>query len=509
MTNAPTTIEPERPTRSLWSVWAPLPLLVLLILDWTFPLYFWRIPKLTGRSADYGYQFLLDVHDMEARPASDSTRVLALGSSVAASFDPAQVQSLLGVELPHTPVDVHRLLKPAMKASDFRLFLSVNLAALHPDVVVLMFNIQDFLNPSFERDIKPDVQYVLPPWATLMQRHRFITLPESLDLLVASVSNFYRYRKPLRSAVEDHAQALAAWARSPVARGSYGIYPDAYTKRRFGLAVGDATTVDLDYFVDPAWIRQRGRVQLDFAMDGVSLATRVETEPGWKSLHLTLPPTGQRILHVTSDSAWTPRADGRTDDLRLLGVRLRSAPAAAPHSDPRPPFHYPPLDERDIDEFLRMGGVTGEAFLARWQAALDDQTDFGTRLRAWRDTRLELGDTAFEATGEYDQFERLVDDLARHGISVILVNTAENPLIGTYQHGAYYRGYLAFFERLAARDPGVRFYDEMTALPPEDFNDLMHVTYFGMLKLGPTYARMVAEAIGARRGDRAGDQNRT
>ena len=50
----------------------------------------------------------------------------------------------------------------------------------------------------------------------------------------------------------------------------------------------------------------------------------------------------------------------------------------------------------------------------------------------------------------------------------------------------------------------------MSALPPEDFNDLMHVTYFGTLKLGPTYARMIADAIRAHdNADPGSTQNRT
>ena len=36
--------------------------------------------------------------------------------------------------------------------------------ALSPDVVVVLLNPLDFLNPSFERDLKPQVRYVLPPW---------------------------------------------------------------------------------------------------------------------------------------------------------------------------------------------------------------------------------------------------------------------------------------------------------------------------------------------------------
>ena len=486
--------ETRRSPPSLWTVWAPLPLLILIVLDWTFPLYFWRIPKLTGRSADYGYQFLVDLHQMEHSKAPGSTRVLASGSSVAGSFDPNQVQTLLAANLPDTPVDVHRLLKPSMKPSDYRLFFKADRGVLQPDVVVIMFSVQDFLNSSFERDLKPDVQSVMPPWPTLRERHRFMSTSDALDLVFASVSNFYRYRKPIRSAIEDHARAAVDWVRGRGSDASYGVYPDGFTARRFRLPTGHAPSLDLEYFVHPAWIQQRGTVRIDFAMGGHVLASRLETEPGWKSVHLTIPASSAGALEVATDSVWSPRAAGIGDDTRLLGVQLRSVPEALAQRQ-KPPFRYPPLDERDVDEFLRMGGATGAAFAARWHDALDSQTDFGTRLRAWRDTRHALHDAPFEATGEFRELEGLVDDLTRHGISVILLNTPECPLVGDYQDGPFYQGYRAFLRGLAANYPRVQFYDLVNSIPAEDFNDVMHVSYLGTVKLGPQYATMLDDAI--------------
>ncbi|MBX3025188.1 hypothetical protein KF840_09780 [bacterium] len=485
-----------RPRRSLWSIWAPLPLLVLVLLDWTFPLYFWRIPKITGRAADYGYQFLYDVSRMGPK-AEGAVRILACGSSVAGAFDPAQVQGLLQARFPDVPIDVQRLLKPSMKPSDYRLFLRSELSTLQPDIVLLMVNLQDFLHSNFEREIRPDVQAVLPPWPTLRERYPHIPLSDSLALLLASGSNFFRYRQPLRSSIEDHARALVSWARSPAVSGGYGVYPDGYARRRFGIPVQRGKPLDLDYFIDPAWIAQRGAVRLDFRLGRTSLATRSETTPGWKTVHLDLPGDGTAVLQVSSDSAWNRRAAGLADDLRLLGVRLRAAPGAPPDGGPQP-FHYPPTDQRDLDAFLRMGGATGAAYAERWQAALARDDDFGGRLRAWRDTRLALRDTPFAPTDEFRELAGMVDELAAQGTAVILVNTPENPLMTEYQHGAYYQGYRDFFRRLAEAHPGVWFVDLLDSLPAQDFNDLMHATYIGVITLGPTYADVIAEVMRAR-----------
>ena len=447
---------------------------------------------------------------MERGKPAGALRVLACGSSVAGSFDPAQVQTLLRAHLPDVAIDVRRLLKPSMKPSDYRLFLRAELPRLRPDIVLLMFNLQDFLHSNFERGIKPDVQYVLPPWPTLRERYRFIPLSDALELLLASGSNFYRYRQPLRSSIEDHARALAGWLRTPGARDGYGVYPDGYTRRRFGLPVQPGKRLDLEYFIDPAWIAQRGTVTIDFRLGRTPLATRTETAPGWKSVHLDLPAGGAAVLHVVSDSTWNRRAAGIDDDVRLLGVRLRPAPVGAAIDGRPAPFHYPPTDQRDVDEFLRMDGATDAAFVERWQAALARDDDFGTRLRAWRDTRLALRDTPFEPTDEYRELANMVDDLSRQGISVILVNTPENPLMTEYQHGTYYRGYREFFHTLADAHAGVWFFDLLDSLPAQDFNDLMHATYIGVIKLGPEYADIIEQVIHARAADSpSGPQKRT
>jgi hypothetical protein len=284
---------------------------------------------------------------------------------------------------------------------------------------------------------------------------------------------------------------------SPAPRGGYGVYPDGYTRRRFGVPVQSGSHLDLEYFVHPAWIQQRGAVTLDFALGGQPVARRTETEAGWKTLSVDLPGNGPGILQVVSDSTWNPRAAGTDDDLRLLGVQLRPA-ALAQAADRKAPFHYPPLDDRDVDEFLRMGGATGDAFVERWRAALDADSDFGTRLRAWRDTRQTLRDTRFEPTDEYRELAHLVDDLTRRGISVILVNTPENPLLTEYQNGPFYQGYRDYLRGLAEARQQVWFYDLLDRLPAQDFNDVMHVSYVGMIKLGPEYADMIERAVRAR-----------
>ena len=40
---------------------------------------------------------------------------------------------------------------------------------------------------------------------------------------------------------------------------------------------------------------------------------QTETEPGWKSLRLELPARHGPVLHVSADSAWSPRAAGLED----------------------------------------------------------------------------------------------------------------------------------------------------------------------------------------------------
>lgn len=493
-------VEPSRGTTwaSVLRVWLPV-VLVLLLLDVTFPLWFWRVPKLTPATADYGYQFLLDAHRLTTSPRAPGERqVLALGSSIASSFDPSQVRTLLQRALPDQPLSVDRLLLPGIKPSDLRLFLATDGAALRPDVAVVLLNPLDFLNPSFERDLKPQVRYILPPWDTLRERGAYMsTLADKLDLAVAGASNLYRYRKLLRASIEDHARYLWGRLRRAPATAGYGIHADGYTEQAFGVPI-TGESVDLDYYIAPEWIAQRGVVTLRFMTAAGVLAERVEREPGWRSLHVPLPADAGPVLHVAADSAWNPRAAGIGTDTRLLGVRLRSAaPPAAERA--AAPLTYPP-PPRHLDRLLRMGVAEGPELAARWEALLEADTEFGRRFRAYRDSKLAIRDVPVEPTGEYAELESLVRLLAARGTRVVIVNAPESALLrDAYENSPYYQSYLAFLAGLAQRVPGAEFHDLRASLAPTDFNDWHHATFIGTIRMGNAYAELVRAAL--QRGD--------
>ena len=478
---------------TMWRAWVPA-LLALVLLDVTFNAWFWRIPKLTPTSADYGYQFLVDARVLAEPGPPGAPRVLALGSSVAGAFDPQQVQTLLAAD--GVTADVHRLLLPGIKPSDLRLYFETDGAALRPDVVAILLNPLDFLNPSFERDLKPQVRTVLPPAETLRERGAFIsTWSGKLDLAAAAVSNLYRYRKPLRSAIEDHLRFAGRWLRSGSALAGYGRYADGYTAPQFALPVRPGPAF-LELFIDDAWIAQRGTVTLSLATAAGPLARRTVSTPGWQAFELTIPAAAGPLLHVAADSGWSPRAAGLWDDDRLYGVRLRDAASPAPLRS-REAFRYPPADRGQPDTLLRMGGTHGDEFASRWQALLEADTEFGRRFRAYRDSKLEQRDTAVTPDGEYGELERLAQLLARRGATVVLVNNPESALLrDQYAGAAYYRSYLDFLAGVAARTPGATFVDLSDALPPEDFNDWHHATYVGAIKLGPRYAALLRPLIG-------------
>lgn len=481
-----------------WKVWLPIPLL-LVVLDLTFNLWFWHIPKLTGTAADYSYQYLYDRQHLRGTKADGTVRVVAFGSSVSSALDPFQVESLLAARGMPRPVEVRRLTKPGSKPSDHHLVWKSEFADVEPDVVIGLFNLVDFVNPSFERDLKPDIRYVLPPWRTLFERWRYVpTIAEKLQLAASGISNLYRYRRPIQSALEDNARALLRWASSRRSAASgYGWYDDGYTTDRFGLRLTDAQGGAFEYYIHPAWIAQRGKVGLRFSLDGAPLAEREETTPGWKRLPLE----GRRdgLLQVTADSSWNMRAAGLGEDLRLLGVQLRAVPDRNLNHG-RPPFRYALKTASDVDDFLRMGGATGVAYRERWQAALAGEDDFGRRFRAYRDVKLGLREQPFEPGGEFTALRDMVAQLTAAGVRVVLVNTPESPLLDGLDTSPYYQAYLDFFRALARDTPNLRFVDLHDALPAEDLNDWHHVNYVGQIKLGPVFAAVLAEEIAAATG---------
>jgi hypothetical protein len=485
-----------------WKVWLPIPIL-LLLLDVTFNAWFWRIPKLTGSAADYTYQYLYDLQNLRGTKEPATTRVVVFGSSVSSAFDPWQVQSLLAAHGQGGKIEVRRLTKPGSKPSDHRLVWQAELDAIKPDIAVIVFNLVDFLNPSFERDLKPDIRYILPPWAALTRRWKYIpTVAEKVELVTASASNLYRFRKPLQSALEDHAKTLWRWARSGPPAGGYGWYADGYTADRFGMPI--AAGERFEYYVHPAWIAQRGTIHLRFTLDDELIAERDETEPGWK----TLPVAAERggFLQMTADSVWSPRAAGERDDTRLLAVRLRTAPPEGLNHG-RAPFRYELRTPSEPDRFLRMGDATGEAYRQKWLATLEANDEFARRFRAYRDVKLALRGRRFEPVGEFAELKRMVGELSAAGVMVVMVNTPESPLLEGLDASPYYRDYLQFFREVARDTPGVRFIDLHDALPAEDLNDWHHVNFVGQIKLGPVFAGALSEAIEARhaRGGRGRD----
>jgi hypothetical protein len=482
---------------SPWKVWLPI-VAVFVILDSTFNLWFWRIPRLSNAINDRGYQFHIDLHRLDEPKPRGSRRVVAFGSSVAGSFDPYQVQSLLEAAAPGSQVRVYRLLKPGMKPADYRLLFESERARWQPDAVVFTFNLVDFLNPSFERGFRPIVRQALPPWAVLRgEQGSTLTPSEKLDLMLAGVSNLYRYRVDVRAAARDHVLAAMRWLRAEAVRHDYGVYPDGYTKQHFGVVLGGDGPQPFDYYVDPEWIRQRGKVRLEFSADGRVLAQRIETEPGWKEVTLSLPPgNGARLVNVVADGAWNRRAAGLDVDARLLAVRLRDMPASGASNDGVEPFRYPPYDRGQVYPFLRLGRETGAANALKWERLVNAPTSFGARFRAYRDAKLHIRDEVFRPTGEYAEVQRLVRLLTAGGTAVILVNTPESPrLLPEYETTPYYQAYLQFFDRLAAQYPNVAFYDLRNTLPAEDFNDWHHVNYIGGIKLGPRYAAMLKPVV--------------
>ena len=233
---------------------------------------------------------------------------------------------------------------------------------------------------------------------------------------------------------------------------------------------------------------------LTFSADSGVLERRTETTAGWRPRRRAGPAASAAGI---GRQRLEPRAAGR-DDTRLLGVRLRDE-LPAPAAGDRLPAQYPPLERAHPDTLLRMKGARGDAFVARWQALLEADTEFGRRFRAYRDTKVARRDRAITPTGEYAELESLVHDFTRHGATVVLVNNPESALLrDQYADGPYYRSYLDFLAGVAARQPNTRFLDLGAALPIEDFNDWHHVTYIGAIKVGPKFAGGAAAAVGGR-----------
>lgn len=474
-------------------VWLPIPLIILL-LDVLFPVYFWRIPKLSGTSDDYSYQLLYNLHHLQTA-AAEGIRILAFGSSVATAFDPYQVGGLLESAIPGSRIEVQRLMQPGIKPSDYRVMLP-EIERVEAPVVVALFNLVDFLNPSFERSLKPGIRAVLPPQQILQVRYEFVpTTTERLELLVASASNLYRYRKVIRSALRDHAKLVRTWWRSGSRDRPYGVFADGFTATRFGLPVAAA----IDYVVEPAWIQQRGRARVTFYYRGDEVGRGEHRQAGLHRTVLRLPHDAAGIVDAVVEGGWSPRAAGSLEDTRLLGVHLLEVPETVVNGGGSPPVRYPPVEPSDIVPFLRMGPLRDQAYVDRWRGLLDADTNFALRYRLYREAKTERASAPFEADGEFLEFRRLVEDLVANGRRVVMVNTPESPLLEEVTNSDFYEGFKEYFAGIARDLPNVTFVDLHALVPTEDLNDWHHVNFVGQVKVGMELARelepVVAEVI--------------
>jgi hypothetical protein len=476
---------------NFFRVWLPA-LLALLALDAAFPHFFWRIPRLWQppefgfSEGEWGYQIALERLRLLEPKAEGAVRVLAFGSSLAGALDPYQVEGLLRAGGAVPRAEVRRLRLPSVKPSEFLLLFEAEELPL-PDVAVILFNPVDFLDPADEGWVSPMLLYAGSPLTLWRARYDTLAASEQLDLALSQLSNLHRYYRQIGTCLSDLALAAARrWLRPPPP-GSWGIHADGYTDRRFALEL--TANAPLEYFVAPEWIAQRGRIRLDFRSDGETLATRVETRSGWKSLALPAPAR----IEVVADSSWSPRAAGQGDE-RLLGVKLRNPPPRS-GSDGAEPYRHPFLEEGEFEPLLRIPGKRGAEADRAWDELLHADTPSARRMRQVWKQKADLRDQPFVAGKEHLAVQALVEHFRVRGRRVILVSTPDHPQMrADFADGTYYRGYREFFRSLASV-PGVAFHDLGDALPAEDFNDGHHLNYIGVIQLGPRFAQMVERGL--------------
>lgn len=84
-----------------------------------------------------------------------------------------------------------------------------------------------------------------------------------------------------------------------------------------------------------------------------------------------------------------------------------------------------------------------------------------------------------------------------HQTPLTLVNNPENPVAREeYDESNWYRGYLDFMVKSAAKYPGLSFADYHRKLPEKYFSDAHHLTFYGMEQMVPEYAALIARMLG-------------
>lgn len=94
------------------------------------------------------------------------------------------------------------------------------------------------------------------------------------------------------------------------------------------------------------------------------------------------------------------------------------------------------------------------------------------------------------------QFRELEATLSQFDAPLLIINNPENPVsFEEYSGSRWYRGYIDYMNGLPAKSDRVHFLDLGGRLKENDFIDPHHLTFDGLLRMAPVYAREIESVL--------------
>ncbi len=490
-----------------------------------FRFLFWRIPNEAAWNSRHFYNFLYEWKKTKRTPKV-RPRVFLLGSSIAYySTDreilKQEIQKWTGVE-----VDVEYFSYAGNSPLCAYLFLD-NLFALKPDLVIYPLNFIDFRlhrpfivhpqNPSVERseedllladaatEVEAPQSAILFPLEMLLELWKYMDWERRGQLWIAGIFKFYAYKDLFLDVIGE------LYSHRFGRNSSYHAYngvqiPErvnslGWTSRQFSFRVTKKIRKEGFWIEVVGEFFKKGPLEIRIYPyrkkddPNVHVQSIFYTTSGWKQVVLDeefFQEEAYPFLTVELSHVWYAyEADGFLRDYHRdpMGVRLTQTFGL---EEPKKNVHYTREERLEDLRYVDMDDKTyREYFFYRLLEDLEKRP--GIRyLYEIQNAKKQVSKERFRPILHFRYLAKIADRFREEKVPLLLINHPENPIsLEWYVNSKWYRGYLEYLNSL--QGDGVRVLDWKDKLRMQDFSDFHHLTYPGMLKMNPCYAKAIAE----------------
>lgn len=490
-------------------------MIVFLTLDIVFFDYlYWKIPNESSWGENFFYNFVYEKKRISSLP-KQKDRLFILGSSIARySIHP----KLLETELKNNnhEFDVHLISHAGLTPIDAYL-QRAELLNLKPDAIIYPLNYIDFrlfrkhellkdsllseenegilIRDALDFQQAPQVKHSNPS-GVLTDFYSYLNPEEIGFFLSSSIFSSYRYRELIAHNVIrylDHRNSRNTryfWYQGvqiPERVSTLG-----WTGRQFSFRVIEKMVTKGVYFQIVPEVLEDGKLHFQIIENG-QYEEFTLLGSGWKEFRIPSKYLN-KFITIELKKTWRPNlASGdRFDYAREeKGVRIQETFGL---ESPRQNYHIYREERSEDLRFLKMNRNEYREYF-EYRLLSDRHLRPGmVTLHIYKESKLKLNQEKFSPLFQYRYLKLFSEYCNENHLKLILIHNPENPVsLEWYNTSEFFRDQEVFFQSL--KNEYVYYKDLSSYLDEQDFSDYHHMTYPGMEKMNPKYARIVEEVF--------------